>query len=515
MKSVNTLAHNFVSGSSRKRTAGLALLGLALGVLLLASCGGSSSNMSSPVSPASQGSVTVFAGDDPACGITSLSMTITGITLTPSSGGSPVSVFAASNPVTVDFASLMGTSMMLGMANVPAGTYSQATVALSNPQIGMYSFGTTGMGYGMMNSSLSTSSVPVTLSPPLQVSANGNVGMMLDLNLLKSVQTSNGTVTGTINPTFAGSGISTSGNSMMMKGLGVLSGIVQSVSTSSSNSDFTGSLTLGQWMMGRTFTVNVNSQTAFQNASGLSGLTPGMFVQVQAGVDGNGNLVASQASDQGQTDSQQSIGSFMGMLSSVTRDSAGNATQFQMGMDGEFPDMESMMGLFSQPQALLVSGAPFQIEDPAANFAGLTFDPTTMGPGQMVSIISQVTASGSGGMMGGSGSGSLAANSVMLQVQPLLGTFGQVLAAGGDGKTGGFTMAPCSGVFAGSSTSIPVLTSTQTTFNGMNGLNDIPAGGQLLVNGLLFWEPNMTNANDVQFTPPGWVFEATQVGKSQ
>ena len=117
--------------------------------------------------------------------------------------------------------------------------------------------------------------------------------------------------------------------------------------------------------------------------------------------------------------------------------------------------------------------------------------------------------------MGGSGSGSLAASSVMLQVQPLLGTFGQVLAAGGDGKTGGFTMATCSGVFGGSSTSIPVLTSTQTTFNGMNGLNDIPAGSQLLVNGLLFWEPNMTNANGVQFNPPGWVFEATQVGKSQ
>ena len=117
--------------------------------------------------------------------------------------------------------------------------------------------------------------------------------------------------------------------------------------------------------------------------------------------------------------------------------------------------------------------------------------------------------------MGGSGSGSLTANSVMLQVQPLLGTFGQVLAAGGDGKTGGFTMAPCSGVFGGSSISIPVLTSTQTTFNGMNGLNDIPAGSQLLVNGLLFWEPSLANANGVQFTPPGWVFEATQIGRSQ
>ena len=496
----------------RKRD-GLALLVLGLAVLLMASCGGTSSNASSPAPTASQGSVVVFAGDAPACDVTSLSLTITGMTLTPSDGASPVSVFSASNPVTADFASLAGSSMMLGSANVPAGSYSQATVTLSDPQMGMYSSGTSGMGYGMMISSLSTSSVTVALNPPLQVSVNSTAGMMLDLNLLKSLETNNGSVTGTIDPTFVGSGIGAVGSSAMMQELGLLSGIVQSVSTATSNSNFTGSITLAQWMMGHTFTVNVTSQASFQNASGLSDLTAGMFVEVQAGVDGSGNLVANQVNAEGQTNSQQSTGGFMGVIPYVTRDASGNATGFQMGMSQEFPDMQIMMGLFSQPEVMPVSGAPFQIEDPAANFAGLTFDPTTVGQGQLVTVMGQITASSSGGMMGGSGSGTLTANSVVLQVQPMLGTFEQVLAAGGDGKTGGFAMAPCSSVFG--SVSIPVLTSAQTDFKGMNGLNDIAAGSQLLVNGLLFWEPNLTNANGVQLAPPGWVFEATQVGKSQ
>lgn len=513
MKSMNTLVHTYVSGSSQKTTAGLALLALTLGGLLLASCGGSSSTSASlPASPVSQGSVVIFAGDAPTCDVTSLSMTIMGMTLTPSGGGSPVAVISASNPVTVDFASLMGTSMMLGSVNIPAGSYSQATVTLSSPQMGMYSSSTGGMGYGMMSSSLSASSITVTLNPPLQVSAGGTAGMMLDLNLLQSIETNNGSVTGTISPTFTGSGIS-GPDGIMMQGMATLSGIIQGVSTSSSNSNFTGSITLAQWMMGRTFSVNVNSQTSFQNASGLSELTAGTFVQIQAAVDGSGNLVASLVTVEGLTNAQQSTGGFMGMIPSVSRDAVGNATGFQMGMNEEFPDMQTMMGLFSLPQVTLVSGAPFQIQDPTANFAGLTFDPTSLGPGQMISVMGQITGGSSGGMMMGGGSGSLTASSVMLQIQPMLGTFQKVLAAGSDGKSGGFGMAPCSSVFGGAS--IPVLTSSNTTFKGMNGLNDVPAGTQLVVNGLLFWEPQLTNASGIQFTPPGWVFEATEVGKLQ
>jgi hypothetical protein len=303
----------------------------------------------------------------------------------------------------VDFASLMGTSMMISSASVPARTYSQAVLTLSDPQVAMYSPGTNGMGYGMMNSTLASSSVTVTLNPPLEVAADASTGMMLDMSLLQSVLTNNGAVTGTINPTFVGSGMSDSADGIMMQGLGAVMGIVLSVSTTGSESAFTGSFTLQHWMMGRSFTVNVTAQTTFQGVSSLSGLTSGTFVEVQGSVDSSGNVVASQVDAEGETNSQESMGSFVGVITSLGYGASGNATQVQMGMNYEFPDMRSMMGLFSQPQVTLVPTATYQLQDPAANFAQLKFDSTTLGPGQLVTVLGQVTGSNGGGMSSGGG----------------------------------------------------------------------------------------------------------------
>jgi hypothetical protein len=495
-----------------------------LGVLLLASCsgGGGTSGIQPPSTTASLGSVVLFAGDAPQCNVTSLSMTLTGMTLTPTGGGAPVSVISSANPVTVDFASLMGSSMMLGSSSVPVGSYSQMMVALSNPQMGMVNFSQGSMGYGMMTSTLSNSAVTVNLNPPLQVQANASVNMMLDLNLLQSLQTSStGALTGTLNPVFQASVMGSGQAAGMMQRIGNLAGIVQSVSATSTNASFTGSFTLEQWMAGITFTVNVTSQTTFQGVAGLSGLTSGALVEVVGSADADGNLVASQVNSMGETNSQQSMGAFMGMVTAVTRDPGGNATQFQMGMNQEFPDMRSRMGLMAQPMVSLGQPMSYSLASSEANFAQLSLDATTLGPGQFLAVNGQVTASGSPGMMGGMGggmsggnAGALVANSVMLRVQPLLGTFTKVLAVGADGKTGGFALAPCSSVFGGVA-SIPVLTSAQTAFGSLNGLSGMAANTQVVVNGLLFYEPQLTQANGVPLAPPGWVFEATQVGTPQ
>lgn len=524
----SAIVNNFIpTRMPRRAKAILAAGAFCVGVLLLASCNGGSGSSGTTVQPpsttASTGSVVLFAGDAPQCDVASLSMTLTGMTLTPTGGGTPVSVLSSANPVTVDFASLMGTAMMLGSSSVPAGSYSQMMVTLSNPQMGMVNSSSGGTGYGMMSSTLSNSSVTVTLNPPLQVQANTSVSMMLDLNLLKSLQTgSTGALTGTINPVFQASVMGGGQGGSMMQGIGGLAGIVQSISTTSTNANFTGSFTLDQWMAGRTFTVNVTSQTVFQGAAGLASLASGMFVAVVGSVDANGNLVASQVNAEGATNSQQSMGGFMGMVTGVTRDAADNVTQFQMGMNQEFPDMHSMMGLLAQPMVSLAQQVGYSLESSDANFAQLTLNASALGPGQFLAVNGQVTASGSTGMMGGMGGGmngggaggALTANSVMLRVQPLMGTFTQVLAAGADNKTGGFALTPCSSVFAGIG-SIPVLTSAQTSFGALNGLSGMTANSQVLANGLLFFEPTMTQANGVQLAPPGWVFEATQVGTPQ
>ena len=500
----------------------LVLLVFFIAALMLISCGGNSApGVQPPPTPQGQGSVVVFAGDAPLCDVMSLSMTITGMTLTPAAGGSPVPLMSSASPVTVDFASLMATSMMLGSASVPVGSYSQMTLMLSNPKLGMLNSSSSGMSYGMMNSGLATSSVVMSLNPPLEVQTNTTVGMMLDMSLLKSLETgASGAVTGTINPVIQGNALIGSQAGTMMQGLGGLAGIVQTISTSSSNSSFTGSFTLEHWMMGRSFTVNVTGQTSFQGISGLAALTSGTFVEVLGSVDVNGNLVASQVDAVGKPDIQQSMGAFMGMLTAITRNSSGNATAFQMGMNQEFPDMRSMMGILSQPGVNLSPQAVFQIEAPADNFAQLSLDATTLGPGQFVTVYGQVTTAGGAGMMGGTGmmgggNGSLTADSVMLREQPLIGSFVKVLAAASDGKTGGFAMTPCSSVFGSGNISIPVLTSPQTIFGGVSGLSGMMANSQVIANGFLFYEPTLTQANGVQLSPPGWVFEARKVGLPQ
>lgn len=520
MKSINARYALDPAIIRRAWKAGLVLLVLCIGALLLTSCGGGGQGMQPPPTPQAQGSVVVFAGDAPLCDVMSLSMTIAGMTLTPAGGGSPVSLISSANPVSVDFASLMGTSMMLGSSSVPAGSYSQVMLTLSNPQMGMLNSGSNGMGYGMMNSTIANSSVTVNLNPPLEVQAGSSVGMMLDMSLLKSLQTgSSGAVTGTINPVFQGSVMSGGQGGAMMQRLGGLGGIVQTVSTSSSNSAFSGSFTLEQWMAGRSFTVNVTGQTSFQGVSGLAALTSGTFVEIQGSVDANGNLVASQVDAEGQPDSQRSLGAFMGMVTAVTRDSYGNVTGFQFGMNQEFPDMHTMMGILSQPDVTLAPQVDFQIEAPSANLAHLSLDATALGPGQFLTVNGQVAAASGTGMMGGgmggAGNGSLVADSVVLREQPLVGTFNRVLAAGADGKSGGFTMTPCSSVFGSGNAPIPVLTSSQTSFGSLSGLSGMTANSQIVLNGLLFYEPTLTQANGVQLSPPGWVFEATQVGLPQ
>ena len=49
-----------------------------------------------------------------------------------------------------------------------------------------------------------------------------------------------------------------------------------------------------------------------------------------------------------------------------------------------------------------------------------------------------------------------------------MGNFNTLLAAGSDGKTGGFTMTPCGGLFGGQA--ITVLTYPDTVFTGVSGL---------------------------------------------
>jgi hypothetical protein len=89
--------------------------------------------------------------------VVSFFITINSITLNNSSG----SVTVLNTPTTVDFGRLVGLRSLLGFNTVAAGTYTSATLNLSNPVINYVNLSTNPPSLGTINGSLTSSTVTV------------------------------------------------------------------------------------------------------------------------------------------------------------------------------------------------------------------------------------------------------------------------------------------------------------------------------------------------------------------
>lgn len=481
------------------------ILVLTLGVAVLLSCGGSSSMSSSNSNnppPTATGSVAVFGSDAPICDVISFQVTITGATLTPQGGGTPVSILSSTNPITVDFARLVDFTTLLSLgSSVPAGTYSELTLTLSNPQLVVLNVTSTPPAPQSVPATLTTSSVAASISPPLVVNANASAGLAVDFSLRKSVQTdANGQVTGTVDPILEVSPAAGSGGDDVGD-FDDLHGLVQTVNTSSSNSAFTGSFTIQiHGGVGPVVMINTTSSTDFEGASNLSALTAQMFVGVQGHVDGSGNIIADEVDVEAQEASSQSVGVFLGRVMGVTRDSSGNATSFTLFVQEELPDLSSSVPLRSGLTVTIPAGAHFWIRNREGNQASFQFDPGTLGLGEEVAVH---------GIVEPGSPATLSAYAIALRRQTVWGNFNSLLTAGSDGVTGGFTMTPCGAIFQGKP--ITVLTFAQSDFSNVSNLIGLGPQPTLAVRGLLFYQQTSGSENSATWTGPTWVLEARKV----
>lgn len=480
---------------------------IGFGLLLQFGCNGSAtlqSNMNG-----GSASLALFGGDAPECGVLSFQVDMTGVTVTPQGGGTPVTVVSSSSPVTVDFAALTGFDTVLNTSTVPAGTYTQANISLTNPQITILdttvsppvakTIATT------FSSGLATATVSANINPVLTIEANVAQGLILDFNLRKSIQTdSSGNVTGAVNPTFRvhPSVVTT------VKGLGEiddLHGTVQSVSTTSTNSNFTGSFEL-QRPSGQTLLVNVTSNTGFENVSGLSGLAAGMFVEIEAHVDAQGNIVAGEV--EAEETSNLGFGILVGPVTSVSP-SLGAASSFTMFVREEFPDVSSVVPLRSMVTINITSGTIARIAFPAraVNEAGLTFNGTTLTQAQHVAVV--VPISGSTPMS------TFNALGVILRQYGYVGNLtGTPTISTSSNLAGKFTFTICSPTLQGQP--ITVVTFPDTDFdNGLTDLTSLNSSQTLVVRGLLFYENGPLTINGLPVAGPGWVLEAGRVTEIQ
>jgi hypothetical protein len=475
---------------------------VAIGIVLQSGCGGTGGRETLLTTP---GTLAVFGGDAPLCSVISFSVTITGLTLTPQSGSSPVSVLPGGTPVTVDFASLMDFATMFSLSNVSPGTYNALGITLSNPQLTYLDTSTTPSSFKTITPSMTSLTINLDLSPAITIASNGTLALQLEFNLLNSVAIGSNNQF-TVTPTFTANLASASGSNGFVQ-FDDLSGLVQSVSTSSTNPSFVGSFTISR-PNALTLTVYVTSSTSFAGVSGLSGLTAGTYVEMAAFLNSNANIVANTVEAESQEDQASGEAAFAGLITSVTPTS-GNATQFTLLVQEENPDVSSRVALFSPLTVnIATSSTTFGLTAQAADFASFSYGPTNLAVGQRV-VVHGTLPSGSGTAQ------SAMARSIFLRLQSILGNLSTnpstpvVIAS--DGVDGGFTLVPCSPLFQPAQ--ITVLASLPTAFVGISNLQSLTSPGThfLLVKGLLFYEQNTTTFGVETWTLPANVQVAAQV----
>jgi hypothetical protein len=155
-----------------------------------------------PVQPAS-GTGYVFIGDAPPPGtsILKFEITLSGATLCPTVGsggecaGSP-QVQLLTTPVTIEMTRLQLQSAFLSLKSVAAGTYGGVRLTFSNPEIKVMNLDGSVSTLEGVDLPLNPTSVTPTFSGGLTVGADTNFGLLIDLNVLESIQSSGGVITG-------------------------------------------------------------------------------------------------------------------------------------------------------------------------------------------------------------------------------------------------------------------------------------------------------------------------------
>jgi hypothetical protein len=447
----------------------------------------------------------VFGGDAPQCSnVTSFVVTISGLTITPQSSTTPVSVLPAGQAVTVDFASLMNFATLFTVSSVPVGTYDTLGITLANPLLTYVDTSTTPPSLKTITPTMSSLTVNVDLNPSITIASKSTVGLQLDFNLLNSV-TRGSNNQFTVTPTFTANSASASGSTGFAE-FNDMRGLVQSVSASSTNPSFAGNFTLSS-PDAPTFTVNVTSSTAFEGVSGLSSLTAGTFVEMDAFLDANANLVANTVVAEAQENQANGQAAFGGLITSVAPQT-GNATQFTLLVGEENPDMSSRVALFSPLTfQIAASSTTFGVSAPAVDFANFSFGSTNLASGQRVVV--------HGTLPSGSGTAHTATTrAIFLGLQSNLGNLStnpSTPVTTYDGVDGGFTLVPCSALFQPAQ--ITVLSAVRTGFLGISNLYSLNNAGAhfLLVKGLLFSEQSNATYGVETWTVPANVQVASQI----
>jgi hypothetical protein len=247
------------------------LITLSLSAMLGIGCGGSGTSATAP--SGQTGAAFVVGTDAPVAGVVSFDVQLNSITATDASNNQ---VSLLSGAPTVDFARFNGLQTLIDLNDVPVGTYSNITITLGSGTIGYLN---TNPGsaptIATEPATFTQTVIQVPLTSPLVVSQTEPVGLHFDFDLYKSVQVTNGQITGQVTPTFNINVVTPSSAGAYIDEFDTA---VVSVDASAESFQIDGP-------HGRQFTVNVNGQTEFDNGENLGDLTTSSIVQISGILD--------------------------------------------------------------------------------------------------------------------------------------------------------------------------------------------------------------------------------------
>ena len=329
------------------------------GVIILSNCGGGGSASSGGTQPPPIQATTMLqtsVGDDPCDRVAALLLNMTSVTLTSSSGGQ---VTVVATPTSVEFMHLMGSLQSLSLVNVDQGTYTKATISIASATITYLNPANGQLTQQTLNGPWN---VTINLNPALSAGA-GPLAINLHLDVNHSVGVDgHGNIT--FDPSFRCDGYSGGSGGDHDRQHGGLDHVVGSVTSISGNS-----FILTMLQSSQTVTVNTDSHTEFKHIGGISGITAGMIVVVDADLQSDGSLLAREVSvSEHESNGMQAEA----LIVSI----AGNpATQLSvLAHDGSGPDMhkDDLGGTIT---VNLDANTNYSIDSSHADLTNLPFTP--------------------------------------------------------------------------------------------------------------------------------------------
>ncbi|MGA2855462.1 MAG: DUF4382 domain-containing protein [Candidatus Sulfotelmatobacter sp.] len=257
------------------------------------SCGSSpSSSVSTGGGGGSNPQAAVFmTGEDaPLASVVSFNVTLNSVTLN-GQDGTTATVISSSNPVTVDFARLIGLRSPLSFNSVKPDTYVSATFVMANPVVDYITL-TPSPALSTLTGTFPSNQNPYTLTvmfpTSMVVSSNGLAGLKMEMDIRQSLATDG------------------SGNLVITNNTVAVTPVIYIKATHATDpdgqvTDLTGGLVSAsaannnfviQGPYGRQLTVDVNSDTQFNSGWSINNLATPAIIGVQGYFQADGTLLA-------------------------------------------------------------------------------------------------------------------------------------------------------------------------------------------------------------------------------